>query len=245
MTGGARRRLVDALLDEDQLQVALLAELGVATSALVHELRQPMFSISAIAQLLLPKLDGVEAERVRELLTQARYAERLLEHYASFGRTDGPDVVLDLNDAVRAALEMVGHRARRQGVAVVVDLGPGTVLLRARRVAVTQVVVNLVNNALDAVEGLATRRVEVRTRKDDGLVRLLVVDTGPGLAADIRDQAFEPFVTTKPAGRGTGLGLAITRDLIEEAGGSVALLAGSSDGQGGGTVAEARWPSAG
>ncbi|MCB9601227.1 MAG: ATP-binding protein [Sandaracinus sp.] len=82
-----------------------------------------------------------------------------------------------------------------------------------------QVVLNLLLNAKDAMAGTGT--VHVRLRRDEDVAELVVRDEGPGIAPEILDRLFEPFVTTKPVGQGTGLGLAVCHTLIERLGGTI------------------------
>jgi two-component system C4-dicarboxylate transport sensor histidine kinase DctB len=93
-----------------------------------------------------------------------------------------------------------------------------------------QVFVNLLQNALDAVEGLERRQVEIRLRRDGDAAVVEVVDSGSGFSAAVQADIFQPFVTSKPPGRGTGLGLYIARRAVEEAGGALELVSTSPAG---------------
>jgi C4-dicarboxylate-specific signal transduction histidine kinase len=99
-------------------------------------------------------------------------------------------------------------------------------------------VVNLLHNALDAVEGRAEPRVEVSSGRDDRWAWVEVRDHGPGVPDHLKQRLFEPFVTSKPSGRGTGLGLHIARQLIKDAGGKLELC----DAVGGGTLVRINLP---
>ncbi len=203
-------------------RVAELAELGVLTASLLHELRQPLFAVKGRIQLARHRNEALQGEQLAEMLQQLSHIDELLDYYAGFGRLQEPPAPLDLREPVRRAVAMLAHRARQVGAAVHTDLGAAPIVITGRAMALRQVVVNLLQNALDAVEGREERRVRVEVSADTH-ARLLVADTGPGVPEVVLARIFEPFVTTKPAGHGTGLGLYIARKLIEEACGTLAV----------------------
>jgi C4-dicarboxylate-specific signal transduction histidine kinase len=130
---------------------------------------------------------------------------------------------MDLNAEVRAGLVVLSHQATRRRIALQLELHPAALQVRARPVAVRQVLVNVVLNAYDAVEERPSPSVRVATGQgSDGGAWLVVDDNGPGIDPRLGDQAFEAWVTTK-GDRGSGLGLHLTRVLVHEAGGQVEL----------------------
>ena len=94
----------------------------------------------------------------------------------------------------------------------------------------TQVLLNLMMNAAAALDGKKDPRLAVRAKHDGENVRIEIEDNGPGVRADVRDQIFEPFVTTKEVGQGTGLGLSVCRGLVEAAGGTIEVDANATSG---------------
>lgn len=208
-------------------------------AALVHELRQPLFAIHALAQLLELELEGPALERLRELRSQAARAAELVDHYAGLGGAAEAVVPVDLREAAHAAVRALTPRAHEVGARIALE-APEAPRVRARPLAVHQVLVNLLANALDAVAAAPVREVRVRVEPEGGWARVAIDDTGPGIDARVRDRAFDPLVTTRPAADGAahGLGLAIVARLVAEGGGGVVL----GDAPGGGARAEARWP---
>jgi two-component system C4-dicarboxylate transport sensor histidine kinase DctB len=226
-------------LDTEQWQqAASMAELGVLSASLLHELRQPLFAIKAHAQLGRVDRGAGGGERYDRILEQVKHIEDLIRYYGSFGRTDEPETVYDLNSVIRAAADMLSHRARKAGVTVELVLHPAALPIRGRELAARQVSINLVQNAMDAVEGRNVRRVTVRTDLHGDRVRMQVTDTGPGVPAHLRDKMFDAFVTTKPPDRGTGLGLYIAKKMVTEARGVLRV----GDAPGGGACFEVDLP---
>jgi C4-dicarboxylate-specific signal transduction histidine kinase len=207
--------------DRNWERVAGMAELGMLTASLVHELRQPLFAVKGVLQLAHHRATPLGPEELTQVLQHVRYIEDLLDHYAGFGRIDETAVEFDLNQPVRRALAMLEHRRRQTGVRIEPQLSAEQLWVLGRPTALRQVAVNLMQNALDAMASHPERVLEVTTASIGDEVELWVRDTGPGVPEGLRDRLFEPFMTTKPPGRGTGLGLFIARKLVEEAGGKL------------------------
>lgn len=198
-----------------------LAELGLHAATLVHELRQPLAAIKALAQMV--EADPAHAAaQAREMLEQVRTIEALAEGYADFSRRPGcAEECFDLRVPVRSAAGLLGRTAASAGVRLELVGGEG-VTVRGSMLAVQQALVNLGQNAVDATRGGVDPWVRVAWETDERLVALRVADNGPGLPAEVRARLFEPFHTTKA--HGTGLGLWLTRDLMVRCGGELRLV---------------------
>jgi two-component system NtrC family sensor kinase len=136
---------------------------------------------------------------------------------------------------VESVLTILHHRLGER--IAVVTAWDGSDSLSCFASLFNQAVMNLVTNAIDAIEGTGTITIATRTR--DGWFELSVTDTGSGVPEAVRERIFEPFFTTKPVGSGTGLGLSITYSIAQKHGGSVELAPAAR----GGTVATLRFPS--
>ena len=201
-------------------RTARLAELGVLTASLVHELRQPLMAVKGVLQLA--RHQGQAAD-IPTLLGQLQHIEDLLDHYAGFGRVEETLRAYDARSAVGRATAMLAHRCRQRRIALDVVMPDERVSTFGRPTGLQQVMVNLLQNAVDAVEGQVGARIGVTITTSSTRATIDVVDSGPGVDHSVRDRLFEPFVTSKPAGRGTGLGLHIARRMVEEVGGSLDL----------------------
>jgi two-component system NtrC family sensor kinase len=127
----------------------------------------------------------------------------------------------DLNQLVISTLALLRHRFK-SGIQLERDL-PALPPVTCRGPEIAQVILNLLGNAADAVEGAAERKVKIRTWQAKGMVHLSVSDSGSGIDPLVRNRLFEPFVTTKQAGDGTGLGLSICKNIVESHGGSISV----------------------
>jgi len=173
----------------------------------------------------LDDLEGIS----RVIRRASERTVRIVQALSGFARTSVEAVPSNLDVALDETLALLGGRLRQAAIEVE-RLGDPLPLVTCRAHEISQVFLNVIVNAIDAIEGVGAtvasearsarpRRIVVRTERVEGEVVLAFSDTGPGLSAALADRAFEPFVTTKPAGQGTGLGLSISRDLARRHGG--------------------------
>lgn len=216
----ARRHL------EEASRLQRLQTANELATMLAHELNQPLAAIATYAaagQHLLRRpaadLDKV-AETLERISQQALRAGEAIRHLRSFvGRGRMDPVTLHLNPVVSRACTLLAPRARGGGVTLVVDLAEDLPPVAGVDVHIEQVMLNLLGNALDAIQGagMASGRIEVMTRRDGDMARVTVHDTGPGIDAATAGRLFEPFFTRKA--HGLGVGLPICRSLVEAQGG--------------------------
>jgi two-component system, LuxR family, sensor kinase FixL len=226
----SERQQTEARLQELQselVHISRLTAMGEMASALAHELNQPL---SAIANYLngsvrLLEREPLPVDRVRDALDKAgqqalRAGEiiRRLRDFVARGETERKLESLPKLVEEAGALALVG--AKEHGVHVRFVYDPEIDLVLADRVQIQQVVLNLIRNGLDAMEGTDQREMTVSVdAADDGMALVSVVDTGPGVSETVADQLFQPFITTKR--EGMGVGLSISRTIIEAHGGRI------------------------
>lgn len=220
---------------EDLIQAAKLAALGRMSTAIVHEVSQPLAAMETTLASTAVLADRGSPDDVKRTVASARdlvrRMQRTVRHLKSFARRDGGGrVPVDLAQVVDAAIELASHRARGQGAAITVQGGGPLPRVLGHAVRLEQVVLNLLVNALDAVQAVAAPSVRVELSAGDGRVAVAVSDNGAGVDAAIRDRITEPFFTTKETGEGLGLGLAISRAIVEDLGGRLDFAAGAGGG---------------
>lgn len=205
------------------VQAEKLAAVGELAGHVAHEVNNPVGIISAKTRLLLANRRPEFSDRIgAELVKITDLADRvadLVGRLLSYCRTSpSARVPTDVGSPVREAVSLVADRARKTGVRLEECLDASLPRIRGNAGELQQVVLNLLLNALDATpEG---GRVVVSTRPEPGgWVKIEVHDTGAGVPAELRATMFEPFVTSKPAGRGTGLGLSVCDGLVRSHGG--------------------------
>jgi C4-dicarboxylate-specific signal transduction histidine kinase len=208
----------------DVAHVGRLGLLGQVAAGLAHELNQPLAAIGLHAEvasrLAVPgePLRVEVADGLREIAAQSARAGEIVRGVKRLARRSPPGTdPVRVDETVTAAVALLGWQAGRAGAAVRVEAGGPAAVVQADRVQVEQVLVNLIQNALDAVAGQpdGKRVVSVTTAADGDRVSVRVADTGPGGFDPAR--LFEPFYTTKAGG--LGLGLAISRSIVEAHGG--------------------------
>jgi signal transduction histidine kinase len=204
-----------------------LASVGRLAAGVAHEIGNPLAAILGLIELmregdLTPAQSNEFLGRVqRETERIHRIIRDLLDYARQSPETELASETCDLRHVIDDAVNLVKPQKESKDIAIVVDVDPAVPLVLGPRHRLTQIVLNLLLNAVDALEGKG--RVEVRAALSGDSVSLLVLDTGPGIAGEMMDKLFDPFTTTKPAGKGTGLGLAVTHAIVQGLGGSITV----------------------
>jgi two-component system, NtrC family, sensor kinase len=222
---GADRERVRSL-ERQVIQAEKLATLGQLAAGVVHELNNPLTSISVYGDYLLKLLeknnDAADAEKARKIVEGASRIQKLTRDLISYARPSGDYESVAINEVVRQALTFCEHVLKRAEAQVRLDLAEDLPRLPAIRSQLHQVVINLVTNACHALPA-PDQVVSVSTAlaPDGDHLRITVADTGVGIDVLDREHIFEPFFTTKSEGKGTGLGLSIVKNIVERHGGQI------------------------
>ena len=226
-----RRKLAEF---ETRQRIAELAHVnrytlaGELTASIAHELNQPLGSILVNTETAALMLDSpaVDVGELREILSDIRRDDqragevirrlRSLLKRAPFEARE-----IDLNETVREVLDLVSALSHARGVWLDDVLTGGPLLVKADNIQLQQVVINLIVNAIDAMQPLdkSQRRITVRTARDGDSAEIEIADHGPGIPDGKLNEVFEPFYTTKP--NGMGMGLSIARTIVEVHGGQI------------------------
>jgi signal transduction histidine kinase len=228
ITAALRRREVELSEAHDKLrqqQQALLQQekmntMGQMAAGITHEIANPLANMDSLLQLAERGSAGADGDTAKQLREQVRRIQSIVHHMRYFSHpTGGCWEDAELGDLLTQALEMVRFDHRIRLVRVERDLPVESGLVRVMPHAIQQVLINLIMNALDVLEGVEEPRLRLSARLNGTEAVIHVCDNGPGVPAGQEEQIFEPFHTTKAAGKGTGLGLAISRSLVQRHGG--------------------------
>jgi len=209
------------------VQSARLAALGEMSSGIAHEIRNPLAAIHLAAGQLAQQPDDPTkvaqlGERIQRIVMRA---SRIIDALRSFARdaSGDPFAPAPVERIIGDALELCGARFTDHGIELAVGSVPAELVVECRSVQLSQVLVNLLGNAYDAVASAAERWVRIDVHAEADRLELAVTDSGPGVPAAARHRLFEPFFTTKGPDRGTGLGLSLSRGLVEAHHGTLEL----------------------
>jgi two-component system C4-dicarboxylate transport sensor histidine kinase DctB len=208
-------------MQADLVQAGKLAALGRMSAALSHEINQPLAAARNYADsagLLIDRGDVTRAkDNIGQILGLIDRMATIARHLRSVARKPNePLKVVDLAAVLQDALAIAQTRLSTAGAEVTVDLPADLPPVQGGPVRLQQVIVNVLSNAADAVDGLADRRIDVTGRAEGDGVTLAIRDHGPGVAPAIADRIFDPFFTTKQVGSGLGLGLSISYNIMKD-----------------------------
>jgi len=223
------QRQREADIARQMVRAEQLASLGELAAGLTHEIRNPVAGVIAALELL--RSDGREADRelYEQMLSELRRASSTLDSLLRLARPQPPQrVETDLARIVREVSSFFVARLRRQGIAFEVDIAESLPLLSLDPRLITQLLVNLLTNSMQATERGGTIRVLVAPFPRHDGVALAVSDTGRGIDPEHLNRVFDPFFTTKESG--TGLGLAICRQIVEQHGGTIDIESKPGEG---------------
>jgi signal transduction histidine kinase len=213
--------------DKDKLQEQLrhadrLATIGQLSAGVAHELNEPIGSILGFAQLVQKDAEISDQAKidVEKIKNASLHAREVIKKLMLFARQMPPQKIkVNLNQIIQDGLYFLESRCAKEGIEVVRHLSPSLPDVTADPAQMTQVLVNTVVNAIQAMP--TGGRLTIKTLASEEFVSLVVADTGEGMDKNVKRQIFQPFFTTKDVGMGTGLGLSVVYGIITSHGGSI------------------------
>ncbi|WP_050475827.1 sensor histidine kinase [Herbaspirillum rhizosphaerae] len=204
------------------VQAGKLAMLGQMAAGMTHELNQPLAAIRAFAdnavQFIRRNQLPQVAENLEHISSASAHMGKIIAQLKGFARKSSDAIaIVDLPQTVEAAVLLLRNEFQQQAVAIEIDVRH-PVQVMGDAVRTEQVLINLLRNAIDAVDGVelvADKRVTVILDREGKEVVIRIRDTGPGIPDDVAPHLFEPFFTTKSTGKGLGLGLAISSSIVQ------------------------------
>ena len=208
---------------QDQLRHAdRLATIGQLSAGIAHELNEPIGSILGFAQLIkkYPEIPEQAIQDIEKITKASLHAREVVKKLMLFARQMPPkESRVNLNQVIEEGLYFLESRCEKEGIKVVRSLSPNLPEVIADQAQMTQVLVNIVVNAIQAMPDGG--KLTIRTYPFDRFISLIIEDTGVGMSEKVLKQIFLPFFTTKDVGQGTGLGLPVVHGIVTSHNGSI------------------------
>ncbi len=214
---------------KELIHAAKLAVLGQMSAGINHELNQPLAAIRSYTdngKLFLEKgqLDNAmwNLAQIGELTERMAQIGNQLKLFSR--KSSGMIAIVPVHGVVDGALEILKPSLKKESIELTIDIQPDNLEVRANNVLLQQVLVNLISNAMQAMEGQPVKKIRLEAFAIGAKVVIAVEDNGPGIAQELLHEIFEPFFTTKKSGQGLGLGLTISDRIIRDFGGQITLV---------------------
>lgn len=211
---------------------AKLASLGEMAAGIAHEVNNPLTIIQGSANIVRRLVDQtpLDIENIKNLTTKMiTTSDRISKTVKSLkalsrnGAND-PKEIFSLQTVIDQCLDISGQRFRQNGIELRMKNSPDDIQILGREVQISQVLINLINNSVDAIKSLNERWISITVNKRNSFIEIDISDSGSGIPVEIRKKIMDPFFTTKDVNQGTGLGLSISKNIIQDHGGELLLL---------------------
>ena len=236
MKDSVARHKDEELITKDMLrQLAYnekMAELGKISAGVVHELNAPLSVIISASQMIMREegVPEVVLEMIARINSEAQRLSSLTKGLLNFSSHDETVAEADLNITVDFILNFLSYEAARRGVIVLKQLDYKLPVIRLDVNLLKQILLNIIMNALQAMENDGGKLLVETTAVDADRVCFIIADNGPGIPDEAINRIFDRYFTTKKPGEGTGLGLYVTKSLIESMGGEITVTSRSGGG---------------
>jgi len=225
---GIHRDLSEKRMFEKQLiHTQKMESIGTLAAGIAHEVGNPLASISALVQVVLRTTnDDFVKDKLGLVRSQVTRISKIIRDLVDFSRPSDYELqVMNINESIKEAVEIVKVGARAKDVDFIIELGRDIPLLPLISDQIQQVFINILINAVDAMAEDTTRsrkkQIRINSHLDDDNIVLKFTDTGPGIEEQNFSKIFEPFYTTKKPGKGTGLGLWVSYGIIKSFQGNI------------------------
>jgi signal transduction histidine kinase len=215
----------NALLQSTQAQLIQsekLASVGQLTAGIVHDVKNPLAVIKGLAEELHEEfgLDPTTRDQLTTIRDSATMASTIVTDLLKFARQSTPEMYRrDIRETIHSSVRLTEYLTRKGGVEVTLDMADAPVMVTYDATQIEQVLINLINNAVQAMPHGGHLRLSLGTA--EGAIAIAVQDTGKGIPRENLPRIFDPFFTTKPEGEGTGLGLSVSYGIISSHGGQI------------------------
>jgi two-component system C4-dicarboxylate transport sensor histidine kinase DctB len=211
---------------DELIQAGKLAAIGQMAASITHEINQPLSAIQLYAENARIFLDQQQPDKARQNLTDIAHVigkmAEITTHLKSFARkSPGNTTSVPLSGPITSALILLDMRVQKHDVIIRQNFATKNFFVLADPIRLEQVLVNVIGNAIDAVSSEQCREIRVEAQGDQEIVRLMICDSGSGIAVEHIDQIFDPFFTTKEEGKGLGLGLSLSLTIIRDFDGTI------------------------
>jgi two-component system NtrC family sensor kinase len=206
------------------IQSEKLSAVGEFVAGVAHELNNPLAAVIGFSEMLKENEVDTKNRRYLDMIYKsAQRCQKIVQSLLSFARRHQPErKPVSVNTMVEAVLEMVNYQLRTSNIEVITQLDPTLPVVLADGHQMQQVLLNVVNNARQAIEGHQSGgKINIITETFGENVRISICDNGPGISAENLLRIFDPFFTTKQVGQGTGLGLSLCYGIVKEHGGNI------------------------
>ena len=222
-----RKRTEQELRDthEELIQAGKLAAIGQMSASITHEISQPLAAIRMYAENSLVLLDDGESEQVRinlnDITELVINMSRITTHLKSFARkSSGTLKPVGLRLSIQNVMILLSMEIKKTGT-IINNMIDEQIIVLADQLRLEQVFMNIISNALDAVDGQEEKTIDITAEKQEKIIELRVHDSGPGISKENFKVIFEPFFTRKQRGKGLGLGLSLSKSIMIDLGGSI------------------------
>jgi PAS domain S-box-containing protein len=218
------RDLTDIKMRQEQIQQSeRLATVGHMAAEVAHEVGNPLTAISSLIQVCQRKTDDeFIQDQLKKVRDHIQRINKIVRDLVDFSRPSNKKTEhAQVNEIIQSAVGLLKHDARCRDVSFELNLSDNLPAISCVPDQIHQVLVNLLLNAVDAMEGVGDPKVTISTESHDGNIKIKVSDVGKGIKEEYKSRIFEPFFTTKEVGSGTGLGLSVSHGIITQMNGSI------------------------